>query len=427
MFFTILIFLALGGGLIAAWKRPPVAVALLLCMFGIEQYAQSVSPFFVQHPIVINAVVAFAVLIALLKKHWKTRLHRIYYGDVGLAVIILFAYAAISTLWSPIPDVSLKYYLGATPYLVLFVVVAPLIIVATKDMYEMLEALVVIGALVSFVLLFFTEWEGRGVVLAGNEDADWHTANPLAASEMAGYMGLAAAFLPLPARYMQWDVARWALVLLAIALAIKTGSRGQTVFLLVSLAVFYVMRTKFTVKGLVSVLLPAILVAFIFQYAIDLYWADSDRWGDEMVGHALEARTSMAAQLLHSWWRGGGFTFLFGLGNTASFDPNIAGFYPHVVPLEILAEEGLVGFLVFIVITYLVGRSFLKVMDLKSPKHSEIALLLGALFLYALLLSFKQGSLVGGPSLFLFAALTGRWYLISKMSVRVRGKQEVTQ
>lgn len=425
MLLTLLIFLGLTAIVVATWRRPPVAVAFLLCMFGVEQYAQSVSPLFVQHPVLVNAIVAFALLIALLRKHWKTRLHRLYYGDVGIAVIVLYVYAAVSTLWSPVPDVSLTYYLGATPYLILFVIVAPLIIVATKDMYEMLEALVIIGGVVAVLLLFFTAWEGRGVVLAGNEGEEWSTANPLAASEMAGYMGLAAAFLPVPQKYQRWDAARWLLVLLAIALAIKTGSRGQTVFLLVALGVFYVLRTRFSVKGLISVLIPAVLVAFIFQYAIDLYWADSDRWGGEMVEYALEQRESMATQLFVAWWHGGAFTFLFGLGNTASFDPDIAGFYPHVVPLEILAEEGLIGFLIFSIIVYLVVRSFLRIMDLKSQKHSEIALLLGSLFLYALLLSFKQGSLVGAPSLFLFAALIGKWSLISKMSVRVRGKQGV--
>ena len=125
---------------------------------------------------------------------------------------------------------------------------------------------------------------------------------------------------------------------------------------------------------------------------------------------AMSGRLEQALILVHHWY-GSPETILFGLGNSASFDPRVLGMYPHFVPLEILAEEGLVGFLAFLLILFVTGQNVAHCLRAIRDAPSERPLLaaLAAMFLYALLLALKQGSLLNNLELFMFAILIGNY------------------
>ena len=53
-------------------------------------------------------------------------------------------------------------------------------------------------------------------------------------------------------------------------------------------------------------------------------------------------RLEKSANLLHVWINEPG-AILVGLGNSASTWSGLNGSYPHMVPVEILGEEGLIG------------------------------------------------------------------------------------
>ncbi|HNK51686.1 MAG TPA: hypothetical protein PKX75_21965, partial [Nitrospira sp.] len=77
---------------------------------------------------------------------------------------------------------------------------------------------------------------------------------------------------------------------------------------------------------------------------VQWYWGAGDvRWSESKMVSDLDGRWEMAAKLLSAWWGEGPATIFGGLGNSAAFDPHIVGFYPHILPLEILAEEGVLG------------------------------------------------------------------------------------
>ncbi len=422
MLVVALIALALVAIFIAAWRVPPVALGVILAMYGIEQFAQSVSPFYVQHARLINIFIGVTALVAFYRRHRKSHFQRLSYGDVGLLAIVLYLYALMSTLWSPISSESLAYYLAAAPYVILYVFVAPLLVSNTKDLEKGFEALVYIGIAASVLLLFFAEWDGRGVVVAGNEGEEWASSNPLASSEMAGYVALAAFFMPRENKEKWWDYLRWGAVVLSVMLAVRSGSRGQTIFMLLSLALFYPLRQRFNIKTFASMLVAAAFVGLVLVYSLDAYWGgvENSRWEGEAMDEAVYERAEIASDLMASWWKGGAATFIFGLGNSASFDPDVAGYYPHIVPVEVLGEEGLLGLIIYLVMLVMTGRSFMKVMGMKSDRHRQLGVALGAMFFFSFLLSLKQGALLSSTSVALFATLIGKWRYITATSIRYR-------
>ena len=130
----------------------------------------------------------------------------------------------------------------------------------------------------------------------------------------------------------------------------------------------------------------------------------------------------MVTRLLSAWWGGGSLTILTGLGNSAAFDPRIIGFYPHILPLEILAEEGLVGFLMFMAILVIGAKEFWSAYRIvkDSPEERETLVTFSAMFTYAFLLSLKQGSLIGDADMWMILILFGKCAFQIKSSHRVQ-------
>jgi hypothetical protein len=122
----------------------------------------------------------------------------------------------------------------------------------------------------------------------------------------------------------------------------------------------------------------------------------------------------MAKKVISVWWSASerdSMTFLIGLGNSASFSTDIVGFYPHLVPAEVLAEEGVIGALMLTSLFFLALQIGLKGIRLTvgSPEQRGVVSALFGMFLFAFLLSLKQGSLVNSSAqIFLFLILLDR-------------------
>ena len=125
---------------------------------------------------------------------------------------------------------------------------------------------------------------------------------------------------------------------------------------------------------------------------------------------AMSGRLEQAFRLTRLWY-GTPETLLFGLGNSASFDSRILGIYPHFVPLEVLAEEGVIGFTIFLLILFLASKVVLQCYRYaqRFPSERPIIACLIATFFYSLLLALKQGSLLGNLELFMFGILLGKY------------------
>jgi len=172
----------------------------------------------------------------------------------------------------------------------------------------------------------------------------------------------------------------------------------------------------------------ALAVAAIWTFLPDLanlLSTQEGRFDAERAVEDYESRVAAANRLLDVYLSSGMLVLLFGLGNSASFAPQVAGFYTHIVPVEILCELGVVGFLLFMAALGLTIRSLIRLASIRSSlqigsQTQRAVACLSALALIELLLALKQGSLVRDVNLFLFPILL-EGLLASVAAQRLKG------
>jgi len=110
---------------------------------------------------------------------------------------------------------------------------------------------------------------------------------------------------------------------------------------------------------------------------------------------ASVGRFEVVTRLLDYWVDKGPFNWLVGLGNSSSY--RIVGFYPHNVPAEVLAEEGLIGFALLAAFVFSVLFRSGKMMfsaDVEIESRVNLGILM-AIFCFEGILTLKQGSMIG--------------------------------
>jgi len=399
------VLVLLAGGVLL---RPAVAVAAVFCLFGLKQWGLVAHPWVAAHPLVSNYSVAVLVIAGIVGRLARGRCLLCHATPVWYAVLALYAYALASLLWTPRPDLALANWQHDYPYVLTAVVLAPLLVDSRADLNVALRWLSMTGAGILLLLLLFGEWGSRGLVVraAGLEDET----NPLAIAGLAGVTACAAMFV----RWPRWPVAGWllrmAIVVTCFVAIIRAGSRGQ--LLAVPLAMLIMMPIAYRSGRLGGTLaaaagLSVVVATIAFGLAEYVQWFD-ERWTTATARTDAADRFAMGMALLDAWSRSAG-TMVFGLGNSASFDPRIVGFYPHNVPIEILGEEGLVGFAIYLVILGLGARSLWQgaVAARGDAEASGIVAAAGAAALFFFLISLKEGNAMGSVYIFLSISLLG--------------------
>ena len=122
-----------GGLLIALWKKPSAALGGVLCMFGLEQWGQATTQFFVSYPTFTNFLIGVFVVAALFVKHIRDHYILSGYPFVGWIVVGLFLYSLASVIWSPRPDMSFYLWLSQGPYIITIVILTPFLISQIRD------------------------------------------------------------------------------------------------------------------------------------------------------------------------------------------------------------------------------------------------------------------------------------------------------
>jgi hypothetical protein len=401
------------------WKRPSIALAGVLCMFGLEQLGQASHPFFSQHQAFTNVLIGGILTVAVGIKVLKGERVFEQYPAVGWMVLALFCYALASALWVRRPELTMEIWEGRGPYVLTFLVLTPLVMSSAQDIEAATKAIILIGTTVALFLLIFVSWDARSIVLEGGHG------NPLAVSQMAGMVALVAILGNPWERSKMWQVARWAVVAVCLILVIRAGARGQLLGILIVTMVCWPISRRIQNPSQVFLLVGLIgFLAAVTSYGLQEFWAKpssyyagGSRWSEQAMHGAMSGRLEQALILVRHWY-GSPETILFGLGNSASFDPRVLGMYPHFVPLEILAEEGLMGFLAFLLILFVtwqnVAHCLRAIRD--TPSDRPLIAALAAMFLYALLLALKQGSLLNNLELFMFAILIGKYRAFLSMS-----------
>lgn len=403
--FGLLGILALG----ALW-RPPIALAAVLCVFGLKQWGQAASPWLAVHGTFTNYAVGVMVILALVRHLLRGQCALCNVSTSNWLVISLYGYAALSLLWTPRPDLVGDIWVHDFPYVLTFVLVAPLLVSRASDLQKPLAMTIFVGGIIVVGLLFFGKWGDRGLIVGAGSGHE-EESNPLAIATVAGAVGSAAMYLHSQHFKMAGRLIRFAIVAACLGVIIRSGSRGQLIGFVLSLVVFMPVAFRLSqLRSLAPIAVGLTVMAVTAQFAAQQFiHSDDSRWDKAGAAEAAAGRLSMSLALLSKWSESPG-SVIFGLGNSASFDPAIVGFYPHNVPAETLGEEGLIGFGLYVALMWVAASGALRTMRL-ARDNPEIRGLLAALcanFLFSLITSMKEGNMLSSVFYFLSAILLAR-------------------
>jgi hypothetical protein len=403
--------LVLAVLLIGAWLRPAAAIAAVLCLFGLKQWGQSSTQILSEHRQFTNFVVAGIAVLGVVRAAARRSCIFCEVSSTDVLVALLFGYALISTIWTPDPGASIDQWRDQAPYLIIVSLLAPLLFRDLDDTRVAFLWTAFAASAICVLALVLGKWGGRGLLLYGgltNEDDNFLETNPLALAGMAGTAFLIAAMsLGRPNPVLLRLIAATCIPM-ALAVILRSGSRGQLIAsglgLLVALPIAFRPKEGGSRIGLV---VAAALVLGLAYGAMALVDVDKGRWSTDLASQDVGGRFDMARALLAAS-TSSVLTTIFGVGNSSSFQ--LVGFYPHIAGLEVLAEEGLLGAAMYCGILFLSFRSIKRLATLRSLTDSQrnaLAIIAG-LFVFELVLSWKQGSLLGSIYVFAYAMILAR-------------------
>ena len=390
---------------LGANRQPAVILSIMLTMFAFEQILQANSNLFLNRGSLVNVSTGLLVCIGLFfcftKIEFKPQIPRSYWLAVAL-----FSYAYLSFYWSGQSSTRQHgIWLSNVPYLISILLFGSLLISSPRGLFVGLAATVALGSVICLDLAFLETWQGRGLYFEGNEDFD---GSILALAQVGGYTAVIAGTLQLK-KLPFWKIARWLLVGLGLYITFKTNSRGQTLALFGAILATAPLSSGQLSRRSITTAAAAFLALAICLYII-VPLVSMDRWEQNRINEALENRYLMIESLFTEFLYAGPITWFFGLGAGSSWKTE--GFYIHNVPVEILCEEGIIGFGLLCMIVYPILRRSGQLLVTRPAAHQHqernILVVTLTLLLFELLNAFKQGSLYQSQNLFLLLIITDR-------------------
>ena len=317
----------------------------------------------------------------------------------------------LTLLWTPAYGLAMEEWRAQAPYLLFSVFFLPLLVQNTDDAMEGLRGTIIPGAILVTALAFLVQWGYRRI--ESDVSAGEAIQLPLAIAQLGAIVFVLAVL------YFKWRgvsaLVALGLVAISVILVVKTGSRGQLISMFLGAMLFFPIArgwsfSRGAIIGLVGAGLVLVATWTLLPDLSNLLSAEQGRFDSGRAVVDYEERVAAAQRLFDIYLSSGILNLLFGLGNSASFAPQVLGFYTHIVPVEILCELGVVGLLLFVTIWGLAARAMIRFAsshNLLQPSADtrRAVACLGALALMELLLSFKEGSLVRDVNLFLFPIL----------------------
>ncbi len=419
--------LATLASIVYCFFRPSFAIVLVFALYPAKQLIQSYLSVFAQNSAYFNYLIFLAVLAAVLGNISRNpNTWRGYANRVFILTVILYVYALIGTLWSPGATNAWMLISKGYPYWIMQVLLLPLAVANLEEFRKSLIPTLVVG--LTCAVLFFTNpsaqwWAGRltlDVMQLGNIELD--RGNPLAMGTMGGLLMITAALMK-PTR-AGWFILllRGAAIFAGLGMAIASGSRGQTVLaVLAGVLVFpLARRVKNVQQFFVTVLLAGLFAVMAFA-AFKLFLGQNTnqttRWSLDTWQDIVDGRANTAWKMAEVYISSPG-NWLMGLGTNAFSE--IAGAtdvpYAHNLPLEMLCELGIIGLVIFTIISYMVlkdSKDLFTGFAAEDHARATVAVLL-AQALYLTFLSFKQGTFVSIPEPWYL------WMFISKLAAADR-------
>lgn len=396
-----------------AVRLTPVALNLLVLFFPLEQVIQSASDLFRNSAAglraanyIVGLVVVASVGTAIARDPQRIAGSR---SAGQLLTWSLYLWTLASCAWSPGASLALDSLSSTWPYLILFLVVAPLLINDLEELATSFRWALVAAVGMSAVMLIspeFTQRSGR-LGLALDSSAVGGRSSPLAIGELGGLCLLLAAVAGGGGRNPVFTLFRLLAIAMGTTLTVLSGSRGQLIFAVAAVAIgipisrpLKNVRNYFLAIGGVAVVLPLIL--YVAGVVADSGSADmAKRWGSAASESGSAVRTSNVLFLLNEyaqsplyWIQGLGY-YAFGATNPYG-EP-----YTHVLFADALLEEGIVGAALLSAVLFSTSKAVIGLYRHSAGQPTQRRTLgtLVTLIVYQLLLANKQGN-IGGSFVF---------------------------
>jgi hypothetical protein len=415
----IIIIAAIVGLLYILW-RPEWVVVLIIVLFPAEQLLTAYFPMLGGgRSWIINVVTGCLALLAVGMRFAKGEApYRGYWNKATVALMCLYGFMLVSLLWSPSRGDALGYVRAGYPYWGLYVVLMPPLIRDTLDLRRIMTGVMVVGCIVTALILLNPRsvfQSGRLMVDVGMFSTS-ERGNPLVLATMGSMMALAGVFIRYDRRSSILMLLRIASVILGFGLAIGSGSRGQVIAVaLVGLMFFPLSRRLQNPKQFFLTTIGLLAIAGIGLITMKLFISHEnvERWSVESLVSGFGQRFELVLMLFNAWF-GSPAHWVVGLGANAFSNVYGEQAYVHNLMMEILGEEGLLGLALLLMIllsTYKSGVSQWR-RHRDDPSLRSVTALIGAICVYAFLLSLKQGSFIGMPFPFYW------WVVLVKMNRR---------
>jgi hypothetical protein len=388
--------------------RPVWALAMVITMYALEQLLQSGGGIFLSIPALTNFMVAAVAGIAALRVvTTQERPFLGYFNRAWMVTIVIFAWSAISLLWTPSPESGGKLVSGGVPYFILFVVTAPMLFVDVASLARVGRVLLLLGGATAAALVANPEFRsssGRQILmLAGSVKS-----NPLATGELGGTLIVTAVLLRGEGLSPFMALMRLVAFPLGLALTLQSGSRGQLVSAVIVCFIFYPVAKRITTGlGFVGAVGATIIayLAFSILAPIILTGYGLTRWDTGNIQGSVASRFQNVLDLLAAQFTAP-LSWVVGLGYNAftAISDGTGDGYSHNLSADILTELGIPMFALYVWMLVSVSRDgfwlFRRYQD-RPAERSSVALLL-ALAAYQFLLMHKQGYLWGAGAYFMF-------------------------
>ena len=418
-----IVYITIFVGLALAWYtarsvfQPGLALALMWSLYPAEQLLQQGHPIFIRASAGVNVLFAAVSILAVLNSLRQGKYKGWRIPPEGWYCLGLFSLAFLSYLWSVSPPTTLIHLKAQAPYLVAFIMIAPLCATDQKQLRLAITTTVFLGAIIMLGHAFSSV--GRRGIEIGYVRGEVIEANPLAVASYAGYVGICSLFSIYGRKFSLLVAAKIGILFLSAYVINRSGSRGQLIALVAVSFIWLPVIAKATLKrSTVIAILGSAVILGIAAYTYTNVLQGTGRWQEASVEKSTFGRFDMALRLLEYWVGQGPLTWLAGCGSSSSYE--IVGFYPHNVPAEVLAEEGLFGFALFTAfICAVFFRSGKMMFSSNLPIETRVNLgILVAMFCFECILMLKQSSMLGSVRLFSVGMTIG--WLGDRLKVRAR-------
>ena len=385
------------GAFAAAIVRPWLAFTLIVCFPVIEQALQGYFPVLITYLTLFNYLIAGIVALTLAVRFFSNPgMLSGALNPVSKSVALLLVLSWASLLWTPERENGLSLTVDRAPYVLLYLIMAPLLITSLDDFRRLRLPLMVLGCLALIGILL-----GPQTLFYGTRLMLQYSTTEVANANALGELG--ALVMVFAVLTTQIGVGRlvvpfqFAAGIFGIGMGLLSGARGQVLAAgFIAFLFFPVARRVKNNFGYLGLGIGSVSVAVLLLLSVQFFIVSDnlDRWSIYSLVDGFQLRWLIVSEAMKPWLANP-LSWFFGRGAGAFVTTGLVDTYPHNHIVEALTELGFIGLAFYTLIIWFTVKSALGLFNIyrnDSDMRSSVAVLC-AVALFFFLISLKQGTI----------------------------------